>query len=105
VKTCVQCGAPDRQMPDGEHFVQPEIDYLKEGQELTARQLRLGWFDRGIFQARRAIERDICMDCLNVNYIRRQLNSEQRKKALALEKDQSSEDNFYLLLADVDGAY
>ena len=92
-------------MPDGEHFVQPEIDYLKEGQELTPRQVRLGWFDRGIFQARRAIERDICMDCLNGNYIRRQLNSEQRKKALALEKDQTGEDNFYLLLADVDGAY
>jgi len=86
------------------HFVRPEIQYLKPGENITLRQTRQGWIQR-IFQGRQAIERDLCTNCLNTNYIRRQLNAEQRKKALALEKDQSGDGNFYLLLADVDGAY
>lgn len=118
MKCCSQCGAPDNPVVEavGEeslitHFVRPEIQYLKpgeqgfaEGQTLTLRQLARGWVRR-IFQGRPAIEREICMDCLNVNYIRRQLNAEQRKKAQALERDQSGESNFFLLLADTDGNY
>lgn len=87
------------------HFVRPEIRFLKPGETLTARDRRFGWQERAIFQGRRAIEREICMNCINANYIRRQLNSEQQKKARALEQSQNGEQNFYLLLADVDGAY
>ena len=118
MKTCTQCGAEDRRAPTvdfyedangivhGEegHYVQPEIRYLKEGENLTAREKRQGWHQR-IFQGRPAIERDTCIDCLNSNYIRKQLNGEQQAKAKALEIKQTGEGNFYLLLADVDGAY
>lgn len=113
MKTCSQCGNQDRPFvqnkADGTgteiaHFVVPEIQYLKDNGEITLRQIKIGWKQR-VFQGRTAIERDICMDCLNSNYIRRQLNAEQRSKALALEKDQNGDSNFYLLLADVDGAY
>lgn len=115
MKHCAQCGAIDNPVmdtvnlnPEGEptvsHFVRPEIQYLKAGEQITIRQLKQGWFSR-IFQGRPAIERDICMNCLNSNYIRRQLNDEYHRKALALEKDQSGESNFYLMLADVDGSY
>jgi hypothetical protein len=86
------------------HFVRPEIRYLKQGEHLTLREQAQGWTER-IFQGRPAIEREICMDCMNGNYIRRQLNAEQRRKARALEQDQQGGANFFLLLADVDGAY
>lgn len=93
------------------HFVRPEIQYLKpteigfkQTEEIPLRLRLQGWVRR-IFQGRPAIEREICMNCLNSNYNRRLLNNEVRAKALALEKDQSGEGNFYLLLADVDGQY
>ena len=112
MKTCCLCGAEDNPMVDSTdtwaeitHFVRPEIRFLKPGETLTARDRRFGWQERAIFQGRRAIEREICMNCINANYIRRQLNSEQQKKARALEQSQNGEQNFYLLLADVDGAY
>ena len=119
MKVCSQCGALDVAIPtigtfvneNGEpelnplrHFVRPFIEYLPEGKSITERQKRLGFHQR-TFQARQAIERDLCMDCINANYIRRQLNSEQRRKAAALEKEQTGESNFYLNLADADGCY
>lgn len=105
MKTCCQCGAHDRLLPDGTHYVRPEIHFLKDVEQITARQQRHGWFPRAIFQGRQCIERNICTDCLNSNYIRAQLNSEQQSKANALERQQTGEQNFYLMLADVDGAY
>jgi hypothetical protein len=113
--TCCQCGALDvprlEAAPDPTappivtHHVQIEIQWLKQSRPLQPREVKAGWRVKGIFQGRFAIERDICMDCLNSNYIRRQLNAEHRKKALALEQDKSAETNFYFALCDMDGAY
>lgn len=117
VKHCSQCGKEDNPIvemipsEDGteivqrvSHSVRPEIQYLKAGENITPRQQRQGWTQR-IFQARPAIERDVCINCINANYIRRQLNAEQRSKAKKLEESQGAEENFYLVLCDVDGAY
>lgn len=117
MKTCTQCGVVDNPIletipsEDGSeltqrvhHFVRPEIQYLKVGEVITARQARQGWIQR-IFQGRPAIEREICMDCLNENYIHRQLNAEQKANALKLEQSQEAEENFYLVLTDADGCY
>jgi hypothetical protein len=116
VRTCSQCGAEDRilnhdPLPgidrgelDIPHFVREHIEFMKEGQELTPRQIRQGWTAK-VIQARRAMYRFLCMDCLNTNYIRRQLNSEQRTKALKLEERETGEENFYFRLCDMDGAY
>ena len=94
----------DRGELDIPHYVSPEIRFLREGQVLTPRERSQGWRETSTSQ-RKAIVRMICMDCVNSNYIRRQLNAEQRSKAIALERDQAKEANFYLQLADVDGAY
>lgn len=106
---CQQCGRIDNPIVDpytlaATHFVRPEIQYLREGQEITLREKKMGWIQR-IFQGRQAIERWICIDCLNANYIQRQLKAEYTRKAKALEADQSAEGNFYLLLTDADGNY
>jgi hypothetical protein len=120
VKTCATCGTadnpiiemiPDEQNPHGElvqrisHSVRVVIEYLPDGKNLTLRQERQGWRNRDLFLTRRAIERDLCLNCINATHIRRQLNAEQAAKAKRLEQDQLGEENFYLLLADVDGCY
>lgn len=105
MKQCFQCHADDRELSDGTHFVRPELLFTKDHEQITPRQRRQGWRPRDPIDGRHAFERDTCMDCLNSNYTRRQLNAEQSRKARALEKPEGGEQNFYLLLADTDGAY
>jgi hypothetical protein len=93
-----------RIVPHVKHFVRPDIEYLKPNQNVTPRQIKQGWIQR-IFQGRQAIERALCIDCLNANYIRAQLNAEQRAKAKKQEEMQGAEENFYLSLCDMDGNY
>jgi hypothetical protein len=102
---------PNERDPHGElvqkisHSVVVMVEYLPDNKDLTPRQARQGWRARDLFLGRRAIERDLCFACINATHIRRQLNAEQAAKAKRLEQDQLGEENFYLLLADVDGAY
>lgn len=114
MKTCCQCGVEDRPIPEaarsGEgmeinHYVAPELMFLKTAEYLSPRLKRQGWRERDPMQGRRVLERDVCRDCMNSNYIREELNQEQRSKALKLEQNDTGEENFYLMLADVDGSY
>ncbi len=94
----------DRGELDIPHFVREHIEFLKERRELTRSEIRQGWQLKTV-QTRAAIVRFLCMNCLNANYVRRQLNAEQRSKALKLEQREKGEENFYFLLCDMDGAY
>lgn len=63
---------------------------------------RRGWREI-MFQGRKAIERYICMDCLNHNYIADAIHAEYQQTARRLEKPASSEQNFYHVLCEVEG--
>lgn len=77
-----------RSLVDGkevvEHFVKPEVRYIKGPEEVTARLKRAGWEYR-TFQARPAMERMTCVDCLRVNEVRDEVWGGLRDEAKRLE--------------------
>lgn len=116
VRTCVQCGALDRELPGpvddpAKHFVTIEMRHLEkmpgmqraEDQADPRKQLRLksqGWKELVCpCHGQKAIQRVICMDCLNSNEIAGKLHREYQRDAARLER-QPLEENFYAILCD-----
>lgn len=101
MRTCSQCGGEDREIPtpDGaEHWVVPELRWLPAGQtEISPRDGRAGWRVRMV-QARRAMERLICRDCLAANFDRDRLWAGLRKAARKAE--QKPGDSYILALCE-----
>lgn len=121
VRGCCQCGKLDYELPGPEddpsrHFVQIELRHLESmrGMERAEdrsdplkilRMKRRGWRfrDRCACHGKPAVDRLICMDCLNQNAIQDTIQSEYRRVALAMEKPKTETENFYLALCDVQG--
>ena len=106
VRKCAQCGALDRvhgETPEGEpeHWVKPELRYLKSQSEFTPRLAGLGWKWR-MFNGRPAIERLSCIDCLNQNALRDWVWSELKESARRLEQteDKAALGGFYVDLCE-----
>lgn len=103
MRKCCQCGRDDHEIPtpDGvQHFVVPEIRYIKDIEELTPRLMRLGWRGRAAFQGREAIERMICVECLNANDLRDRVWGQMREDARRLEKKSTSDEEYYAVLCE-----
>ncbi len=98
----------DRELNPGEHFVVPEVRYLKapfeapfvpqgKPEELVPRLVGQGWSYR-VFQGRHAMERMICRLCLNECEARDRVWGQMRKQALELER--GTEETFYQILCE-----
>lgn len=117
VRTCGQCGTADRELPGAiddpaRHFVTVEMRHLSkmrgmeraEDQADPVKMLRLkrqGWKEMICpCHGQKAVQRIICMDCLNSNELAEKMQAEYRRDALRLEQPKSTEENFYLILSD-----
>lgn len=105
MRRCVQCGAPDREIPlpgeQSEHYVKPEIRYLDRGEDKWNERLRKkGWAPR-TFQGRNAMERMICVDCMNENEFRDRVWSSLKRDARDKEQQPDEDAEFYRVLCQV----
>lgn len=107
MRNCSQCGAPDqihvlnsREPEDPssvEHFVRPEIRYLKPTEAFSEKHKRQGWTQRN-FQGRPALIRYTCVDCMNANDVRDRVWGQLRSDAQKLEKGSNEWADYYQTL-------
>lgn len=104
---CQQCRQLDRPVSivgaEPEHFVKPEIRFIDRGDDkpLARRYVMQGW-KVVMCQGRLAVERMICVDCLNSNALRDSVADDMRECQQRAQKQDAPPDNFYLTMCEQD---
>jgi hypothetical protein len=102
---CALCHQPDHEISvvgcEPAHSIKPEIRYIDRGDDkpFARRYIAKGW-KVVMFQGRLAVERMICVDCLNTDSLRDMVAQDMRDCQKRAQKKEGTADDFYLTLCE-----
>lgn len=84
------------------HLVVPEVKYLSRAEDFSSqRHGKKGWALRPHgFQGRQAMQRMICVNCLNENRLRDRVWAGLKADAMKMEKPKNPDSDFYAVLCN-----